>query len=368
MINKKYVHYLSQNDPLPASGWYKRDRWQSDLYCAIYDTPENLSKVAEIGVSGLNKDEDYMDNFLKAIDSHTPPRIDFVPDLDNEYDEFAIAILANDKHIGYVYKDDQSVVNISNCAHVKGYLNKVSFSRNGGVYPEINIYQSKEVIQKNTNSIPPPLPIERPIKATHACPNCKTAMIPTRARSGSFAMEIILLIGSVFFLFAFIPLGLLGFLITFIYSLSRATKRKKVCSNCGNPHMVSLSTNAGQQLQKQLAPQYQNTKYPLPFFLKGFLAFSAICLLLILAIPFLTDDLNTPPASETQPTASQAPTPTTKEPNQQPTSAPPEPQAEEPQAEPTHEPITEKSLITETETHYWYQMPDGTTKRIEKQP
>jgi type VI secretion system protein VasI len=29
---------------------------------------------------------------------------------------------------------------------------------------------------------------------------------------------------------------------------------------------------------------------------------------------------------------------------------------------------SEPTLIIETETHYWYQMPDGTTKRIEKQP
>lgn len=207
----------------------------------------------------------------------------------------------------------------------------------------------------NTKFTPPPLPIDRPIKATHACPTCKTAMMPKAKRKGSFAIEVILLVSSIFFLIAFFPIGLLGLIITAIYSLSRATNRKKVCANCGNPHIVSLKTLAGQQLQKQLAPQYQNTKYPLPFFLKAFLGFSAFILILILTIVFLTDQ-PAPPNSSKQPRAAPITTQTNEDPQPQPAQLP----------EP--EPLLEKTLITETETHYWYQMPDGTTKRIEKQP
>ena len=212
-------------------------------------------------------------------------------------------------------------------------------------------------------TIPPPLPTTRPIKASHACPNCKTAMVPKAQRSGSFAIEIILLCSSVFFLFVFIPLGLLGLLITFIYSLSRATTRKKICSTCGNPHIIRLSTPTGRHLQKQLSPQYQNTRQPFHIFSKMGIAFVVIIFAPLSIIPFIDTDTAAPPATKTKPTPSQAPQPTTPP---TPTLSIQTPKDE--QSQPISEPLREKTLITETETHYWYQMPDGTTERIEKTP
>jgi len=71
-------------------------------------------------------------------------------------------------------------------------------------------------------------------KHKFVCVTCKTQMTPKTKTPGTFLVEL----GLWFF---FILPGL-------IYSLWRISARKKVCSQCENPHFVKLGSEAGTRM------------------------------------------------------------------------------------------------------------------------
>jgi len=70
--------------------------------------------------------------------------------------------------------------------------------------------------------------------------------------SGSFVVEIILLLAALFVGFLVPLLGLLIFLFTLGYSLYRTASKKKVCERCGHPGLIPVDTPLGKKLVKEV--------------------------------------------------------------------------------------------------------------------